>query len=415
MEKVLRGSSVRILIVSQYFMPETFIINDLALEIEKLGHEVTVLTGKPNYPEGKIFTGYRAKGFQSERYGQNISILRVPMRPRGPGGAKNLILNYLSFVISGCLFGPWLLRGRQFDVILVFGVSPITAVIPAILLKVIKRASLSVWVQDLWPQSLVVTNYIRNPYLLKMVEWMVWAIYKCSDQILVQSRSFVAPIKHIFSKAEPIYYPNSFRRMPENLQGPKPTSLAEVFAGEFNLVFAGNIGKAQSVETIVAAAKILRDDPKIKIVFIGSGSMLSWIEEQKRQFSLNNIICAGRFDFSFMPSIYAQADAFLLTLNADDILQYTLPWKTQGYLAAGKPIVGAIDGEGARVIVEAGCGYCGPAENAEVLAENIKKMAVLSGAERRKMGESGKEYFEENFEMLGQVKRLVDILENSVQ
>lgn len=406
---------MKVLVVSQYFMPETFIINELVLEMENLGHEVTVLTGKPNYPEGSIFKGYRRSGVQSEKYSNTINILRVPLRPRGKGGAVNLALNYLSFVFYASFLGLWLLRKRKFDVIFVFAVSPITAAIPAIILKFIKRTPLALWVLDLWPESLVVTKFVKNRFLLKMVELLVKVIYRCSDVILAQSVRFIQPIKMHSGSTEVLYYPNSFKKLKNEGNPELPKEVQNLLNENFCVVFAGNIGKAQSVETIVKAATLIEDLHNVKIVFVGSGSMLDWIQEQKTKHGIKNIECLGRFDIQYIPTIYAGSKALLLTLNSDDILQFTLPWKTQSYMAAAKPIVGAIDGEGARVIQESRCGFVGPAENANVLAENIRKISSLKEDELYHIGQNGFEYFEKNFEMVAQSKRLMDILSDKVK
>ncbi len=401
---------MNILIVTQYFFPETFIINDLVVEMERQGHNVTVLTGKPNYPDGKIFSGYRASGVVREKYAEDVDVVRVPLRPRGSGGAKNLILNYLSFVFFGCLLGPWLLRKKKFDVSFVFVPSPITGAFPAMVLKMLTGTPIALWVLDLWPQSLVVTKFVKNSFLLKVVEVMVWFIYRCCDAILVQSKSFIDPINKIDSKCTPIYYPNSFKKMSIDSTLKLPLEAEIALKNHFSVVFAGNIGKAQSVETIVTAARLLQDLPELKIVFVGSGSMLSWIQEKIREEGISNIQCLGRFDISYIPLIYAHSSALLLTLNADEILKYTLPWKTQSYMAAGKPIIGAIDGEGARTILEARCGVCGPAEDARALADNIRKMYLMDPVELEAMGSRGKKYYEDNFEMTTQTVRLINIL-----
>src|SRR5690606_35577400 len=249
--------------------------------LDEQGHEVIVATGKPNYPDGKVFDGYRAGGTQRERFLGRIEVLRVPLWPRGQGGAKNLILNYLSFVFSGLLYLPWMLRGREFDAILVFAPSPVTQVIPAILLKWLKRAKLALWVQDLWPESLSATGFVRNPYLLRAVGWMVHGIYKCCDTLLVQSRAFVEPVAQYADRAKIQYYPNSM-----DISSPKagvsmPNELLELLEQHFCVVFAGNLGTAQALETIVQAAIHLRDDPHIRLVLVGSGSRLAWLKAQQ--------------------------------------------------------------------------------------------------------------------------------------
>jgi glycosyltransferase involved in cell wall biosynthesis len=399
---------MKILILSQYFKPETFIINDISLEMEALGHEVTVLTGKPNYPEGQIFTGYKASGIQTEKHGENIEVLRIPLRPRGSGGALNLILNYFSFVFSAFIFAPWLLRKKKFDLIFVFAVSPITQAMPAIFLKFLKRAKLVLWVQDLWPESLVVTGFIKNKFILSCVQLMVKCIYSFSDLILVQSKSFFDPILKISANVKLAYYPNTYKNNLTDVEAELalPLELDQLLTENFCAVFAGNIGKAQSVETIVAAAEMLRHLKNFKIIFVGSGSSLSWIQQEKKRQHLTNVECVGRFDMSYMPLIYEKSKVMLLTLNADDILKYTLPWKTQSYMASGKPIIGAIDGEGFRVISEAECGFAGPAQNAKTLAINIQKAYEMNSTDLTRLGQNGLSYFQKNFEMKSQVHNL---------
>ncbi len=407
---------MKILILSQYFKPETFIINDISSEMESLGHEITVLTGKPNYPDGKIFSGYKADGVQTEMHGKNIEIIRIPMIPRGPGRALNLISNYLSFVFSALFFAPWLLRKKQFDLIFVFGVSPITQAIPAILLKFLKQAKCVLWVQDLWPESLIVTGFVKNKFILKCVQIMVKIIYYFCDLILVQSKSFYEPILKISPNAKLAYFPNTFKVQNLNSENLKlPPNFNQILNENFCAVFAGNIGSAQSVETIIQAAVQLQDLINFKIIFVGSGSRLDWIKQQKQILNLNNIECVGRFDSAFMPLIFEKSKIMLLTLNADEILKYTLPWKTQSYMAAGRPIIGAIDGEGHRVITEADCGFIGPAEDSIQLAANLKMAFEMDASKLTQLGKNGLMYFQQNFEMKAQTQKLFNDYINPMQ
>ncbi|MDU9410454.1 glycosyltransferase family 4 protein [Pseudomonas sp. zfem001] len=401
---------MRILMLSQYFWPESFIINDIVRTLDAQGHEVVVATGKPNYPDGKIFDGYRAAGTQRERYLGRVEVVRVPLWPRGQGGAKNLILNYLSFVFSGLLCLPWMLRGRKFDAILVFAPSPITQAIPAILLKWLKRAKLALWVQDLWPESLSATGFVRNPYLLRAVGWMVRGIYKCCDTLLVQSRAFVEPVAHYTDRAKIQYYPNSM-----DVSSPKavvsvPSELLELLEQHFCVVFAGNLGTAQSLETIVQAAVHLRDDPHIRLVLVGSGSRLAWLKAQQQAHGLDNIVLPGRFPMEAMPQIFERASALLVSLNNEPAFAQTIPSKIQAYLAAGRPIIACMNGEGARVVCEACAGLASPAEQVLPLVANIRRIKEMGDAERVAMGQSGKAYFDANFEMERQVEILVKYL-----
>jgi len=229
---------MRILIVSQYFWPETFIINDLAIKLVGQGHEVTVATGKPNYPDGDIYDGYRARGFQSERCFSLIDVVRVPIYPRGKGGAKKLILNYLSFVFMGLLYFPKMLKGKKIDVIIVFAPSPITQVIPAIFLKWVKRAHLAVWVQDLWPESLSATGFVRKNWMLKLVGYMVRGIYKFCDTLLLQSHAFFEPTRKYATAEKMVYFPNSMDVTGSSIvEQAIPAALSVELESNFSVVF----------------------------------------------------------------------------------------------------------------------------------------------------------------------------------
>lgn len=401
---------MRILMLSQYFWPENFIINDIVRTLDEQGHEVVVATGKPNYPDGKVFDGYRAAGTQRERYLGRIEVLRVPLWPRGQGGAKNLILNYLSFVLSGLLYLPWMLRGREFDAILVFAPSPITQAIPAILLKWLKKARLALWVQDLWPESLSATGFVRNPYLLRAVGWMVRAIYCSCDTLLVQSRAFVEPVAQYADRVKIQYYPNSMD-VSSKAVVPVPGELLEVLEQHFCVVFAGNLGTAQALDTLVQAAVHLRDEPRIRLVLVGSGSRLAWLKTQQQALGLDNLVLPGRFPMEAMPQIFERASALLVSLNDEPAFAQTIPSKIQAYLAAGRPILACINGEGARVVCEARGGLASPAEQVLPLVANIRCMQALGASERAAMGTSGRAYFDAHFEMTSQVRRLVELLQ----
>jgi len=370
-----------------------------------------VATAKPNYPGGEIFDGYKAWGVQRERFAESVDVIRVPLWPRGRGGSRNLILNYLSFVATGLFLLPWLLRGRKFDSIVVFAMSPITQVIPAIPLKWLKRAHLAVWVQDLWPESLAATGFVRNPLALRMVGWMVRGIYACCDTLLLQSRAFFDPVARYACRSKLVYYPNSIALPSEKTVASEvPPQLLEELRENFCVVFAGNIGIAQSIETVVEAAELLRQYPALKFVLVGSGSRLEWVKERKASLGLDNLILAGRFPMEAMPQIFEHSSALLVSLRDEEIFSYTIPSKVQAYLAAGKPIIASLRGEGARVIEEAGAGKTCEPESANALVESILALMSLSLAEREQMGSAGQSYFNEHFDMDRQTERLVEIL-----
>lgn len=405
---------MRILLISQYFWPETFIVNDLAKKLVSKGHVVTVATGKPNYPDGDIYSGYSAKGIQSEIYSDAIEVLRVPIHPRGKGGARNLILNYLSFVMMGLWYFPKMLKGKKIDVIIVFAPSPITQVIPAIFLKWIKRAHLAVWVQDLWPESLSATGFVKNNIALKLVGLMVRGIYYFCDTLLLQSHAFFAPTRKYANADKLVYFPNSIDTPNEGASTAIPVELQHELESHFSVVFAGNLGTAQSLESVVEAAKLLRHEPGLKVILVGSGSMAKWVTDQKILYHLDNLILAGRFPMDTMPEIFSRSSVLLVSLKDEEIFSYTVPSKVQAYLAAGRPIIASLRGEGARVIDESGSGVtCVPGDG-RALADAILAMKSSSRDQLEAMGNAGRDYFNENYDMDSQTNRLIDILNNRI-
>lgn len=387
---------MRVLIVSQYYWPEGFGINDVSSTLLEKGVKVEVLTGKPNYPYGKIFPGYRAWGGQRESY-SGIDIFRIPLLVRGGGSGWQLALNYLSFVVSGLLLAPWLLRRKRFDLIFVYAPSPILQAIPAIFLGWIKGCPVVLWVQDLWPESLSATGHVRNQVVLRLVEIVVRFIYRHTDLLLVQSKAFEGPVRALASDTPIVYYPNS---VGDSFARPATNEIPEVdgLGKGFTVMFAGNIGLAQAVDVIVDAAALLREYADIHFVVLGDGSSREWMLKELQQRKLTNIHLPGRFPTETMPGFMQKASALLVTLAARPIFAATVPNKVQAYLAAGRPIIACLNGEGARLIIEAGAGLAVPAEDANALADAILHLYRLSPEEREKMGENGRRYYQEHFD-----------------
>ncbi len=390
---------MRILIVTQYFWPESFRINDLALGLRKRGHEVTVYTGKPNYPEGRFFPGYGFFGRAREDY-HGVRVIRAPLIPRGSGGRFRLVLNFFSFALFGSLLAPFLCDGT-YDVILVYEPSPVTVGLPALVLKWVKRAPLLFWVQDLWPETLSATGVVSSGWILKAVGRLVRFIYRHCDLILVQSRAFNAPIEALGVAAETIrYYPNSAEAVyrPIAIEPQRPSG-QEGLPGGFRVAFAGNIGAAQDFETILSAADQLRAEHGIHWDIIGDGRMQAWVDSEVRRRNLgDNVHLLGRHPVESMPRFFALADAMLVTLKRDPVFALTIPSKVQSYLACARPIIAALDGEGARVIGESGAGIAVRAGDAGALAEGVLRLYRMPRQEREAMGQRGRRYFEQHFE-----------------
>jgi len=386
---------MKVLILSQHFWPETFRINEVAESLIEAGCEVTVLTGQPNYPEGRVFEGYEASSLAVQTHPSGYPIHRVPLYPRGSGGAKRLIANYLSFLTTASLLGPWSLRGRSFDVIFVYGTSPILQAIAGVVLKRVKRAKLVTWVQDLWPQSLEVTGFVRNPRLLGAVATVVRWIYRRNDLLLVQSHAFETSVRAMAGSTPVEYHPNP-GELAFSAPAPSGPPALTLPAG-FNVVFAGNFGTVQALETVVQAATLLFDRPDIRIVMVGSGGRGPWLEGEIARKGLDNVMLAGRFPPEAMPGILTQASAVLVSLNRGEILSQTVPSKVQAYLAAGRPIIAFFDGEGARVVEDARAGIAVPAEDPQALAASILRLHAMSSDERQALGDAGRLYYEQHF------------------
>jgi glycosyltransferase involved in cell wall biosynthesis len=399
---------MKLLLVSQYFWPESFGINALARALCERGVEVTVLTGQPNYPDGAIFPGYSAGSVRRENF-KEVEIVRLPLYPRGARSAVRLALNYLSFILAGSVLGPFLLRRRHFDAVFVYAPSPLLQALPAVGLAWLKRAPLVVWVQDLWPESLVATGFIKNTAVLALVRRLVRFIYRYSDAILVPSEAFRVPIEALTDTPAKIrYYPNAYADSPvATEQSAEADALCADISCGFSVVFAGNLGMAQGLETILDAAEQLQARAAaVRIFLIGSGSQSVWLAEEIQRRALVNVILPGRFPPVAMEAIYAAASALLVSLRAEPIFALTIPSKVQGYLAAGKPIIAAIDGEGARVVLEAGAGLACRAGDATAMADAIALLSLFDADKRAKMGENGRRYAIENFAL----DRLADAL-----
>jgi colanic acid biosynthesis glycosyl transferase WcaI len=402
---------VRILIVSQYFWPENFRINDLAEELAGRGHEVTVLTGEPNYPEGRILPDYRANPGAFAWFG-SVPVVRVPIIPRGNSSIK-LVLNYLSFAVTASLLGVWKLRKQSFDAIFVFQTSPITAALPAVLLRRLKRAPMLMWILDLWPDTLAAIGVIKSPRLLALVGRIVRFIYRRCDRILVQSRAFVPKVAALAGGGERIrYFPGWAETVFSAEDDAEPAPELAPYVHDFKVVFAGNIGEAQDFPAILDAAHALRDTPGLRWIIVGDGRAAAAVRDEIVRRKLENqVVLLGRFPLQRMPAFFAGADALLVTLRNEPIWSMTIPGKVQSYLAAGKPLLAMLNGEGGRVIKEAGAGLVAPAGDGLALAAQVARLMSADAAARGAMGQVGARYGQANFDrnhLVGDLETWID-------
>lgn len=396
---------MRILIVSQYFWPEAFRINELAAALGRRGHAVTVLTSVPNYPEGAVHPDYVAEPRRFSHF-EGVDVIRVPQMVRGTARWR-LFANYLSFAVSASVLGPWRLRGRSFDAVFVFQTSPVTVGIPGGLLARLKGAPMLMWILDCWPETLAAIGVARGPLGQGFVGLLVRAIYSMADLLLGQSEGFRQNVARYGDVSK-------FRHFPNWVEAdylaplPPPSRPAD---DRFTILFAGNVGEAQDFPSIVSAAALLRDVP-IRFRIVGDGRDLDRTRSDVSARGLDQMFeFMGRHPSASMPGFYADADVLLVSLKADPLFALTVPGKVQSYLAAGKPIVAMLDGEGRAVVEAAGAGLAVAAGDADALADCIRRTMGMTAAARSEMGMRGRAFAQAHYDresLIAQLERWME-------
>jgi len=379
----------KILVICQYYKPEPFRISDICEEMVRRGHEVHVVTGYPNYPEGILYEGY-GKNKHIDEMINGVRVHRCYTIPRQSGTVKRM-MNYYSYAASStkyvlskeCVASD----GNPFEVVYCNQLSPVMMAYAAIAYKKKYKVPAVMYCLDLWPESLIAGGITRESIIYKYYHNVSKRIYRQMDKILITSRMFSDYLRDEFwIKKDKIEY------LPQYAEGIFEQIPPREEDGTFNFMFAGNIGAIQSIDTIIKAAEILKEEP-VKFHIVGGGTDLERLQEMAKD--LDNVIFYGRRPLEEMPEFYAKADAMLVTLKADPVLSLTLPGKVQSYMAVGRPIIGAIDGETKQVIQEAKCGYCGKASQENELAVNIKRF--INNMSRNSMCRNARIYYEQNF------------------
>ncbi|WBA13972.1 glycosyltransferase family 4 protein [Salinivibrio proteolyticus] len=401
---------MRILVVSQYFWPENFRINDLCISLTERGHDVTVLTGKPNYPDGELFPEYIS---EPECYDNlsGIKIIRASILPRKKGGL-NLFLNYISFVVSAAYKGAKTLRKRDFDVVLACQLSPVTSVLPAIFIKKKKKIPLVMWSLDLWPESLQAVGAVKSDRVIGIIGRLVSYVYKHCDLILAQSEEYLSAIEKRDASGTPkVIFPN----WAEDIFSINRKDNYD--RDNINIIFAGNIGDAQGFDALVECAKLIKEsDLRVQFSIIGDGRRRQRLEEEIKKFDLEEIIILfGKHPLDAMPRFYAKADAALVSLKSNDVFSRTIPGKVQSYMLASLPILGMIDGSTSKLIDIAKCGITCGSDDYRALFNNIKIFCNLSSEKRRAMGLSGYRYASTEFNKEKLITRLEKSLNSLIE
>lgn len=394
---------MNILIVTQYFYPEDFKVNDIAFDFVKRGHKVTVFTAKPNYPKGRFYEGYNFFGKSSENI-NGVDVIRTPIFPRFNGSGKFLIINYLSFIFFSFLYKKKV-KGN-FDIVFSHLPSPLTSALPAVWFKKKFNAKLYLWVLDLWPESLQANTKIKDGFLIKKLNQLIKYIYNKADVILISSKFFENSIlqKGITNDTNIKYFPN----WAEDIfiqECNEYVDLPKIEPG-FNIMFAGNIGDSQDFDSILEAAKLTKDE-KINWLIVGDGRKLSWLKSEIQKNLLNNVYLLGRYPLKKMPSLFKIADAMLVSLKDSPTFSLTVPAKVQAYMASSKIILGMFNGEGQDLINMNNCGLAVDAGDYIGLCANIKRIISMNESQKNIMETNSKNYYLENFSK----KNLFDFLE----
>lgn len=404
---------MRVLLLTQWYPPEPVsILAELAESLQDAGHNVTVLTGFPNYPSGRIYPGYKQRWYFKERLGR-IDVIRVPLYADHGTSALKRILNYISFALSAALIGVWVIP--RVDVIHVYH-PPLTIGLPAILLSRIFRVPFTYEIQDMWPETLRATGMLNNERVLRLVGWVAKRIYDRAARIRVISQGFrdnliakgVAPEKiSVISNWVDV---DHYRPVPRDERRAEELG----FAGRIDIMFAGTIGLAQDLASVLEAARKLQDLPMVQFVIVGDGVDLPRLQQMAQQNGLTNVRFLGRRPADEMPSLYALADGLLIHLRNDPLFNITIPHKLFSYMASAKPVLAAIGGEAAKIVAEGRAGLsCAPGDP-EAIERMIRQFCELNESERSRMGENGRRLACDRYGRQTTTQRISDMLVEAV-
>ena len=391
---------MKILLISQYYYPEQFQINEIAPELVKRGHEVVVITGRPNYPQGEIYPGYQHR---KDELIDGVKVLRVPIHPR-KHGSIHLAWNYISYAINGTRLAKKLTE--QFDIILSYQLSPVTSLYPAIAYKKKNNTPILNYCLDIWPESALAHVRSERSIVYRLISRITKNLYKQCDHIAVTSQPFIGYL----SKKNGIDR-NKMSYIPQHADGSYlDMDLSSPDNGIADFMYAGNLGVGQRVDVIIRAAAELRGEV-FRIHIVGDGSAKNELEKLAQELAVaDKVVFYGNQKRENMPSFYRKADALLITLRGDNSVGNTMPGKLQTYMTCGKPIFGAINGAADETILEAHCGTCVEAADYKGLARLMKGF-IHSPNDYEACGKNARSYFRRHFTL----KQCLDKLEETME
>lgn len=400
-----------ILIVTQYFWPETFQINYVVKKLSKKNIKITVLTCLPNYPEGEIYEKYKnIKKLYFEKY-ENIDVYRCPVIPRKNASSLNLVKNYISFVYYGIKFFNKIKFKKKIDYILTYSTSPITSNLPAIFLKKKLNTKLAIWLQDIWPESIEATGHLNSKFLLNLINILVKYILNSADIILVPSKSFIKNTRNKTNQ-KVIYCPNSFYSTNyKNEINNYSKKILDSLKGRKNYIYSGNIGKAQNIELLVNAAEVLHNESNIQLVLIGNGSESEKVTELINKKKLKNIKKFNSIPYQDLEQISEKADGFLIMLKKHSLFDLYIPNKFQNYLKLKKPIIGCVSGEVKKIISENHIGFISKQDDYVDLANKILKASKLNSNELKRIKKNSQYLIDNYFSSNAQINNLLNAMD----
>lgn len=394
---------MKICIFTNHFYPEDFKVNDIAFELARRGHDITVITAVPDYPKGKFFDGYG--WFRRSREDVNgCHVIRLPIISRGKGGSKRLVLHYLSYYLSSFVFTFFHKMLHRYDAVFVHLTSPFFIGLAATQLKRWQKIPMFFWTLDLWPESITAAAGISNPLILRPLTRQVQKVYDNCDAILIGSKGFEKSICEKGDyKNKCVYFPNwcESAELPEDVEKYKSVEpFASFTEKEFIVLFAGNIGEAQNLDCVIDAAVAIREtNPLVKFVFLGDGRAREHLVQKSADNGIldKTVFFPGRFPIESMPYFMNKADVLLVSLKDELIFNLTVPSKVQFYMAQGKPILAMLNGDGSDLVHEAKCGFAVLTNDSNTFSEVVKRMAATPKEELGQLGENGRKYYENNF------------------
>lgn len=404
---------MKILLLSQIFDPEPNIKGLVfAKALAAAGHEVEVLTGFPNYPGGKVYPGYRIKFLQREVM-DGIKVTRVPLYPDHSTSSLGRILNYGSFAATSCIYG--LFMAKKFDVIYVY-TPPMTTAMSAAIISFFRRKPFVYDIQDIWPDTLRATGFVLSDRLLNCIGRCCKFLYKRAAHIVGISPGFKERLLQRGVSAQKISVIYNWCDE-QALQTTHQVDLQHMgLAGRFNLVFAGNMGKAQALDNVMLAAKqVAAVNPSVQFVFVGGGIEVECLKRFIKEQEISNVIFLPRMPMNEIGTVLQAADVLLVHLKDDPLFEITIPSKTQAYMAMAKPILMAVKGNAAELIQQADAGYCAEPENIDSIVKAVLAMAALPSNVLQQMGQNGKYYYTKHLSLQVGVRQTIAVLQQVVK